>query len=102
MSNKLNKIEILVAELTWGGVPTDINWIRNSNLFKEKMVEFEEKVELLAYMQAVINHLDVVLELNNTEGKIYSWLLEAIKKHNNDYNLYEKIKEIEQNSKNKL
>lgn len=100
--SKLTKFEKYVAELTWGGIPTDLVWVRNSNLFKTKMAEIEQKLELLAYMQAVINHLDVVEELTNTEGKIYSWLLEAIKKHNEGYNLYEKIKEIEQNSKNKL
>lgn len=37
----LNKIEKFVCELTWGNIPDDINWIRNSNLFKVKMQEFE-------------------------------------------------------------
>lgn len=37
----LTKIEKFVCEITWGNIPDDINWIRNSNLFKAKMQEFE-------------------------------------------------------------
>ncbi len=30
----LTKDEKYVSELTWGGIPCDISFIRNSNLFK--------------------------------------------------------------------
>ena len=42
----------------------------------------EEKIELLAYMQVIINYLDVKEELISSEDKIYNLLSEAIKKHN--------------------
>ncbi len=42
MSDKaLNKVEVFVAEMTWGGVPVDTNFVRESSLFKEKMKEFK-------------------------------------------------------------
>jgi len=42
MEKGLNKIEKFVCEITWGNIPLDINWIRNSKLFIGKMKEFEE------------------------------------------------------------
>ena len=38
----LSKIEKFVCEITWGNIPQDTNWIRNSKLFIGKMKEFEE------------------------------------------------------------
>lgn len=47
MENKLTKKEIDVCYLTWGGIPMtkgwvkpDVEWIRNSQLFKNKMKEY--------------------------------------------------------------
>lgn len=37
----LSKKEKFICEITWGNIPDDINWIRNSRLFKEKTDEFE-------------------------------------------------------------
>lgn len=52
----------------------------------------EEKIELLAYMQVIINYLDVKEELISSEDKIYNLLSEAIKKHNKDYDLWSVIR----------
>lgn len=41
----LTKDEKYVSELTWGGIPCDISFIRNSNLFKTKMKEYESRRE---------------------------------------------------------
>lgn len=38
----LTKIEKFICEITWGNIPDDITFIRESKLFKEKMSEFEE------------------------------------------------------------
>lgn len=38
----LNKKEIFICEITWGNVPLDVNWVRNSKLFQEKMARFDE------------------------------------------------------------
>ena len=38
----LNKKEKFVCEITWGNVPADIKWVRNSKLFIGKMQEFDE------------------------------------------------------------
>ena len=50
MENKLTKKEIDVCYLTWGGIPMtkgwvkpDVEWIRNSQLFKNKMKEYYEE-----------------------------------------------------------
>ncbi len=39
---KLNREEKFVAELTWGSVPIDEEWARNSNLFKQNMNAYLE------------------------------------------------------------
>jgi hypothetical protein len=39
----LNSFEKYVAELTWGGIPTDVSWVRESSLFKAKYKELENK-----------------------------------------------------------
>ncbi len=38
---KLTKEEKFVCEMTWGGVPVDIDWVRNSKLFGEHMKKFK-------------------------------------------------------------
>lgn len=40
---KLSKIEIFVCEMIWGCVPTDVDFVRNSNFFKEGLKRFENK-----------------------------------------------------------
>lgn len=37
---KLTFVERTVAEFVWGGVPTDVDWVRNSNLFNNKFEDF--------------------------------------------------------------
>ena len=41
-SKALNKKEIFICEITWGCVPIDINFVRNSKLFQEKMNQFDQ------------------------------------------------------------
>lgn len=38
----LTKKEKFACEITWGNVPVDITWIRNSKLFIETLKEVEE------------------------------------------------------------
>ena len=40
----LNKKEKFVCEMIWGSIPTDLNFVRNSNLFKEGMKKFESGI----------------------------------------------------------
>ena len=40
-TKKLSKTEKFVCEMIWGGVPVDIAWIRNSKLFIDGLVLFE-------------------------------------------------------------
>ncbi len=37
---KLDKKEKFICEMVWGGVPTDVTWVRNSNIFKEGIQKF--------------------------------------------------------------
>jgi hypothetical protein len=37
----LNKIEKFVCEITWGCIPMDMKFVRNSLLFKANMVKYE-------------------------------------------------------------
>lgn len=43
----LNKKEIFIAEITWGCIPVDISFVRNSKLFQEKMSKFDEYKHLM-------------------------------------------------------
>jgi len=38
----MNKQEKFVCELTFGGIPVDIQWVKNSKLFQENMQKFKE------------------------------------------------------------
>lgn len=38
---KLDKKEKFICEMIWGGVPEDLNFVRNSNLFKEGIIKFD-------------------------------------------------------------
>lgn len=38
----LNKNEQFVCEILWGGVPLDVQWVRNSKMFIEGMRKFEQ------------------------------------------------------------
>ncbi len=40
----LNKKERFICEMIWGGVPTDVNFVRNSNMFKEGIKKFESGI----------------------------------------------------------
>ena len=37
----LNKGERFVCEITWGGVPTDVSFVRESKLFQSRLEEFK-------------------------------------------------------------
>lgn len=38
---KLNKEEIFVCEMIWGGVPIDTIWVRNSKKFEQAMIDYK-------------------------------------------------------------
>ena len=38
---KLDKKEKFVCEMIWGGVHEDVDYVRNSNLFKEGLKKFD-------------------------------------------------------------
>lgn len=42
----LNKKEIFICEITWGNVPIDVTWVRNSKLFQANFVNFDRYKDL--------------------------------------------------------
>jgi hypothetical protein len=43
----LNKKEKFICEITWGCVPIDVAFVRNSKLFQEKMNKFDQYKHLM-------------------------------------------------------
>ena len=41
MEKPLNKTEIFVCEMLWGGVPVDVAWVRLSKLFIDGMERYK-------------------------------------------------------------
>ncbi len=54
LDKPLSKTEKMVCELTWGGVPTDVAFVRNSNLFKENLKKLEQLEE---FVQGKTDHI---------------------------------------------
>lgn len=57
MSKKpLTKFEKEVCELTWGGIPVDVDFIRNSELFKQKFKEMNTMTKTAEEIKAEIEN----------------------------------------------
>lgn len=46
-NNPLNKKEKFICEITWGCIPVDVAFVRNSKLFQEKMNKFDQYKHLM-------------------------------------------------------
>lgn len=42
----LNKKEIFICEITWGNVPLDVTWVKNSKLFQANFNNFDRYKDL--------------------------------------------------------
>jgi hypothetical protein len=47
-TKSLSKYEKLICELTWGGVPEDTTFVRNSNLFKQTEKNYDSILDLVS------------------------------------------------------
>lgn len=54
----LNKKEIFICEITWGCIPIDVNWVRNSKLFQDNFANFDKYKDL--YMTEQNNKKDAI------------------------------------------